>query len=183
MATGKVLNGKPYAGKPHIRFDEGEAALSVTPRRGSLLYKVHTGTGMLLVAALTAVVWTAAADAIASRSARTIVVSSKCDLARGRHLNVSSATREGIEELEDAVARALEDMAASPDGGREDETSSRIAALASAARSLRAVAVAPDPAAAANSAAAAARILGEAAGAEYSNDLMDRIFSRFCVGK
>jgi len=38
MATGKALNGKPYAGNPHVRFDEGEVALAATPRRGSLLY-------------------------------------------------------------------------------------------------------------------------------------------------
>ena len=24
MTTGKALNGKPYAGNPHVRFDEGE---------------------------------------------------------------------------------------------------------------------------------------------------------------
>ena len=35
MTTGKALNGKPYAGNPHVRFDEGAA----TPRRGSLLCK------------------------------------------------------------------------------------------------------------------------------------------------
>ena len=23
MTTGKALNGKPYAGNPHVRFDEG----------------------------------------------------------------------------------------------------------------------------------------------------------------
>ena len=38
MATGKALNGKPYAGNPHVRFDEGEVAPAATPRRGSLLY-------------------------------------------------------------------------------------------------------------------------------------------------
>ena len=42
MATGKVLNGKPYAGNPHVRFDEGEAALAATPRRGSLRCKILT---------------------------------------------------------------------------------------------------------------------------------------------
>ena len=26
MATGKALDGKPYAGNPHVRFDEGEVA-------------------------------------------------------------------------------------------------------------------------------------------------------------
>ncbi|MBQ8114431.1 MAG: SUMF1/EgtB/PvdO family nonheme iron enzyme [Kiritimatiellae bacterium] len=38
MTTGKALNGKPYAGNPHVRFDEGEVASAATPRRGSLLY-------------------------------------------------------------------------------------------------------------------------------------------------
>ena len=39
MTTGKALNGKPYAGNPHVRFDEGEVASAATPRRGSLLYR------------------------------------------------------------------------------------------------------------------------------------------------
>ena len=34
-----ALSGKPYAGKQHVRFDEGEVAPTATPRRGSLLYK------------------------------------------------------------------------------------------------------------------------------------------------
>ena len=33
-----ALSGKPYAGNPHVRFEEGEVA-SAKPRRGSLLYK------------------------------------------------------------------------------------------------------------------------------------------------
>ena len=45
MTTGKALNGKPYAGNPHVRFDEGEVASAATPplrrlpqsRRGSSL--------------------------------------------------------------------------------------------------------------------------------------------------
>ena len=39
MATGKTLDGKPYAGNPHVRFDEGEVAPAAKPRRGSLLYR------------------------------------------------------------------------------------------------------------------------------------------------
>ena len=31
------FNGKPYAGNPHVWFDEGEAASTATSRRGSLL--------------------------------------------------------------------------------------------------------------------------------------------------
>ena len=41
MTTGKALNGKPYAGNPHVRFDEGAGA----PRhsgRSTLLYKTRT---------------------------------------------------------------------------------------------------------------------------------------------
>ena len=41
MAKGKALDGKPYAGNPHVRFDEGEVAPAATPRRGSLLYKTY----------------------------------------------------------------------------------------------------------------------------------------------
>ena len=41
MTTGKALNGKPYAGNPHVRFDEGEVASAATPRRGSLLYNTR----------------------------------------------------------------------------------------------------------------------------------------------
>ena len=36
--TNSILRGKPDAGNPHVRFDEGEVA-SEKPRRGSLLYK------------------------------------------------------------------------------------------------------------------------------------------------
>ena len=42
MATGKALDGKPYAGNPHVRLDEGDVAPAATPRRGSLLYKTTT---------------------------------------------------------------------------------------------------------------------------------------------
>ena len=37
--TNAILRGKPDAGNPHVRFDEGEVA-SAKPRRGSLLYKI-----------------------------------------------------------------------------------------------------------------------------------------------
>ena len=38
--TNAALQGKPDAGNPHVRFDEGEVALAATPRRGSLLYDI-----------------------------------------------------------------------------------------------------------------------------------------------
>ena len=37
--TNAILRGKPDAGNPHVRFDEGEVA-SAKPRRGSLLYEI-----------------------------------------------------------------------------------------------------------------------------------------------
>ena len=41
MTTGKALDGKPYEGNPHVRFDE-EEAVSTTARRGSLLCNIVT---------------------------------------------------------------------------------------------------------------------------------------------
>ena len=54
MITGKALNEKPYAGNPHVRFDEGEVASAATPRRESLLYKTtkNITSALVLCAAL-----------------------------------------------------------------------------------------------------------------------------------
>ena len=52
MATGKALDGKPYAGNPHVRFDEGEVAPAATPRRGSLLYRALFLVFMVMASAL-----------------------------------------------------------------------------------------------------------------------------------
>ena len=54
MTTGKALNGKPYAGNPHVRFDEGEVAPAATPRRGSLLYKKIISLAICAIAAFSA---------------------------------------------------------------------------------------------------------------------------------
>ena len=47
--TNAILRGKPDAGNPHVRFDEGEVA-SAKPRRGSLLYKKLMLIGCALLA-------------------------------------------------------------------------------------------------------------------------------------
>ena len=62
MTTGKALNGKPYAGNPHVapspcyggtgRIDEGEVASAAMPRRGSLLYTIAVLAIAAVVAAL-----------------------------------------------------------------------------------------------------------------------------------
>ena len=51
MTTGKALNGKPDAGNPRVRFDEGEVASAATPRHVSLLYNIHKLTVVAAVAA------------------------------------------------------------------------------------------------------------------------------------
>ena len=52
--TNEILLGKPDAGNPHVRFDEGEDA-STKPRRGSLLhikvFVVSLSLGFVLLAA------------------------------------------------------------------------------------------------------------------------------------
>ena len=45
--TNAALRGKPDAGNPHVRFDEGEVAPAATPRRGSLLYKKTSQRSLL----------------------------------------------------------------------------------------------------------------------------------------
>ncbi|MBP3406856.1 MAG: hypothetical protein J6N18_12200, partial [Kiritimatiellae bacterium] len=50
MTTGKALDGKSYAGNPHVRFDEVEVASAATPRRGSLLYKTKTILAAMMAA-------------------------------------------------------------------------------------------------------------------------------------
>ena len=44
MATGKALDGKPYAGNPHVRFDEGEVAPAATPRLAASQLPAETVT-------------------------------------------------------------------------------------------------------------------------------------------
>ena len=51
--TNAALRGKPDAGNPHVRFDEGEVAPAATPRRGSLLYNSTTRFILAAVAAAT----------------------------------------------------------------------------------------------------------------------------------
>ena len=92
MTTGKALNGKPYAGNPHVRFDEGEVAsctaeaslrrvhcrrqpegrasvCAATSRRGSLLYTTKA-TRLALCAAVIGVA--ACASAAISPPARLV---------------------------------------------------------------------------------------------------------------
>ena len=70
MTTGKALNGKPYAGNPHVRFDEGEVASAAMPRRGSLLYGTKT-----IRAAIAAISVAAAAPSYADATTLSVSLS------------------------------------------------------------------------------------------------------------
>ena len=63
--TNAALRGKPDAGNPHVRFDEGEVASAATPRRGSLLYNMKRtkNVAMATMIGLSVLGWrTASAD-------------------------------------------------------------------------------------------------------------------------
>lgn len=111
-----------------------------------------------------------------------VPVRSKCDVERGGDgVNVSAKTGEGMDGLRRAIVAALESRAG---GGGEWKADGMpgLSALAGARRALES-AVWNDPVLAANAVREAAERLGELTGAVYSEDLLENLFSRFCVGK
>ena len=95
---------------------------------------------------------------------------------------VSAKTGEGLDALRGAIAAELERKAAEP--GDTDSALGRDASALVEARALLApTPPLPDLVLLANRVRAAAGRLGEAIGATYSADLLDALFSRFCVGK
>jgi len=111
-----------------------------------------------------------------------ISVHSKCDLGRGEGLNVSARTGEGLEELKRAIITRLESKVASvdsADGGLD--TSPLLESLD--LLSTRRIQTAGDIVLAANAVRTAAERIGTLVGATYSADLLDNLFSRFCIGK
>ena len=123
--------------------------------------------------------------------ATALAVTSKCDLARGPGINVSAVTGEGLDALRAAIASALDARAAEggSGGGPEDDGSGRDARLAALEGALAATegfggALREDALVMLGGALRrACEILGSTFGATYSQDLLDRLFSRFCVGK
>ena len=122
-------------------------------------------------------------------------VLSKCDLcdAGGPSLAADAAvvtsarTGEGIDALRAAIAARLERLAAkSAEETGADVTTRQKEALSLARASLDAAREAlsiPDLVLAANEMRSAAEALGRILGKVYSEDLLDALFSRFCVGK
>jgi len=110
-----------------------------------------------------------------------VAVHAKCDLGRGDDgINVSAKTGEGLDDLRRAIVARLEAKAAS--AAATDRAEEGLSALMEVLRGLESSDW-EDPVLAANAARDAASELGAAIGAEYSEDLLENLFSRFCVGK
>ncbi|MBQ3808439.1 MAG: tRNA uridine-5-carboxymethylaminomethyl(34) synthesis GTPase MnmE [Kiritimatiellae bacterium] len=142
-----------------------------------------------------------------SPATKTIEVCSKCDLATNSEdygsryhsavsrstiaaISVSVKTGEGLDALRGAIAAALERKAAEPSDA--DSALARDAAALVETRALltptpplpnSSTPTLPDLVLLANRVRAAAERLGEAIGATYSADMLNALFSRFCVGK
>ena len=113
----------------------------------------------------------------------------KCDLGRvetedggdGR-LNVSAKTGEGIGELVHAIVAALEAKCCLAADAEGLATEADVSAFEAARRALSEM-DGCDPVLAANAVRTAAERIGERIGAVYSADMLENLFSRFCVGK
>ena len=139
-------------------------------------------------------------DGPAELEGKAIVIHAKCDLGRGEGLNVSAKTGEGLDTLRRALVRKLEATFDSPaaapssDDHRQSILLEVAALLAPFAQSPNPAANRPieqsndslllsDPVLIGNAVRTAAERLGALVGATYSADLLDNLFSRFCVGK
>ena len=138
---------------------------------------------------------------LAARAPRWIAVFSKCDLwdtkarsvgvigrenAPAASVSLSAVTGEGLERLEDAVA-ALFPAGEDTDSGslltdrRQEEAAVRARDAIRRAREALAAGLTPD--AILTDAEEALDALGELTGRTAREDIVSRIFSRFCVGK
>ena len=99
-------------------------------------------------------------------------------------LNVSAKTGEGLKTLKAAMAERLAAQVARGDEeSGADVTTRQKELLVRAADALRRAASAADLAVTANEVRTAASEIGRIVGKTYSDDLLDALFSRFCVGK
>lgn len=116
--------------------------------------------------------------------AKTIGITPKCDVIRGDNLNVSAVTHEGVEELKMEIAARLKELSARASEDDAADGERYLGAITRAKGVLEAIDfTAVDAVLAGNETRRAAKILGEAVGADYSDDLLTGLFSRFCVGK
>lgn len=126
-------------------------------------------------------VWLGDGDLEGIDPVRVVKVRSKCDLGRREGvLNISSLTGEGIDELKSAVAARLAAQAENLDDAGT-EYSGDLSVLDEVRRMLDFTC--EDIVLIGNQLRLAADRLGGLVGAVYSADMLERLFSRFCVGK
>ena len=121
------------------------------------------------------------------RMSGVIHVLSKCDLHPAvpdtRSFPVSALTGEGLPELRAAIADRLEKLAAKGEEASGADVTTRQKELLQVAADALARVDVGDLVVAANEARVAAESLGKILGKVYTEDLLESIFSRFCVGK
>ena len=123
-----------------------------------------------------------ALDAPVLSGPRVLPIHAKCDLGRGDGLNVSAKTGEGLDELKTAIVGRLEELMSFADQDEQSEAEGELAALLEVDAELSVPCV-RDLVLLGNRQRSIAERLGSLSGAIYSDDLLDRLFSRFCVGK
>ena len=133
------------------------------------------------------VLWLGDPSSVSRLPSSVLKLHPKCDLGRGEGLNVSAKTGEGLDELKRAIVARLEEKVAAADDG--DAPDGDVAAfhealaLLGGGRETHDMRHEEELVLLANSVRAAAERLGTAVGATYSADMLDNLFSRFCVGK
>ena len=145
------------------------------------------------LAAADLVVWCTPADAApaagTARAATTLAataalhVHTKCDLAPAPPLCTSAHTGQGLAELRAAIAAALAARQTQTGQARAVLGAAHRALLADATHALRDAAQATQPELQAAAMRTALDRLGEVAGQIPPDDVLGRLFSRFCVGK
>ena len=133
------------------------------------------------------VLWLGDSPSVSRLPSSVLKLHPKCDLGRGEGLNVSSKTGEGLEDLKRAIVAKLEEKVAAADEGDVPEGDvaafHEALALLGGGRETGDVRREEDLVLLANAVRGAAGRLGAAIGATYSSDMLDNLFSRFCVGK
>ena len=139
-----------------------------------------------LIARADVVVWLSTPSSLIPYSS-SLLIHPKCDLGRGEGLNVSAKTGEGLDELKRAIVAKLEERIKVADEGDSPEDDvvalQEALALLGGGRETRDTRREEELVLLANAVRAAAERLGASVGAIYSKDMLDNLFSRFCVGK
>ena len=117
-----------------------------------------------------------------------IFVHAKCDLddpdshIHSNAICISSNTGEGLQTLKNAISERLKELSSTESEDNVDVTARQSDLLRKALSELEKV-DSTDIVLAANGLRNAARFIGEIIGKTYSDDLLNALFSRFCVGK